>query len=165
MPPCLHFLPRLSDQRLIASPAEATPASDWRLWLGKPRSQRNARNQARSETGIAPRPTRVLLRAQKLHVCGSGTFGAFEGGGDSYPLGIFGSADQEASVMRAIRPDQKLTRRHQTCHFRKHATYEPAEFGGEIHKSHEIEPVPRSFCRRRSCTFAEVARLVPSGLT
>ena len=27
----------------------------------------------------------------------------------------------------------------------------------------EIEPVRRSFCRRRSCGFTEVARLVPSG--
>ena len=27
--------------------------------------------------------------------------------------------------------------------------------------SREVEPVSRSFCRRRSCTFTEVARLVP----
>ena len=31
--------------------------------------------------------------------------------------------------------------------------------------SREIEPVRRSFCRRRSCTFTEVARLVPSRRT
>ena len=52
-------------------------------------------------------------------------------------------------------------RRHQTCYLRKHATSAPAEFGGEI-QSREIEPVRRSFCRRRSCTCTEVALLAPS---
>ena len=33
---------------------------------------------------------------------------------------------------------------------------------GKFGMSVEIEPVRRSFCRRRSCTFAEVARLVRS---
>ena len=51
-------------------------------------------------------------------------------------------------------------RRHPTCEFRKHATSGPAELG---RKNHEIEPILRSLRRRGSCTFAEVARLVPSG--
>ena len=34
---------------------------------------------------------------------------------------------------------------------------------GKFTMSREIEPVRRSFCRRGSCTFTEVARLVPSG--
>ena len=34
---------------------------------------------------------------------------------------------------------------------------------GEFTTSREIEPIRRVFCRRRSCTFTEVARLVPSG--
>ena len=33
---------------------------------------------------------------------------------------------------------------------------------GKFTMSCEIEPVRRSFCRRRSCTFTEVARFVPS---
>ena len=48
--------------------------------------------------------------------------------------------------------------------FRKHATSVPAELGGEIRaKSREIGPMRRSLRRRRSRTFTEVARLVPSG--
>ena len=39
----------------------------------------------------------------------------------------------------------------------------PAELGGESPVSLEIEPVRRSFCRHGSCTFTEVARLVPYG--
>ena len=35
---------------------------------------------------------------------------------------------------------------------------------GKFTMSHEIEPVRRSLRRSRSCTFMEVARLVPSGL-
>ena len=34
---------------------------------------------------------------------------------------------------------------------------------GKFTTSREIEPVRMSFRRRRSCTFTEVARLVPSG--
>ena len=34
---------------------------------------------------------------------------------------------------------------------------------GKFKMSREIEPVRRSFCRHGSCTFTEVARLVPSG--
>ena len=51
---------------------------------------------------------------------------------------------------------------HQTWYFRNHATSAAAEFGGKCTTSCEIEPVRRSFCRCRSCTFTEVARLVPS---
>ena len=56
-------------------------------------------------------------------------------------------------------------RRHQTCYFRTHATSAAAEPGGEPHKimSREVKPVRRSLRRCRSCTFTEVARLVPSG--
>ena len=48
-------------------------------------------------------------------------------------------------------------------YFRKHATSAAAEFEDKFSMSREIEPVRRSFCRRRSRTFTEVARLVPSG--
>ena len=34
---------------------------------------------------------------------------------------------------------------------------------GEFTMSRKIEPVRRSFCRHGSCTFTELARLVPSG--
>ena len=34
---------------------------------------------------------------------------------------------------------------------------------GKFTTSLEIEPVRRSLCRRRSCTFTDAARLVPSG--
>ena len=38
----------------------------------------------------------------------------------------------------------------------------PAEFGGKVTMSREIEPECKSFCRHRSCTFTEVARWVPA---
>ena len=55
-----------------------------------------------------------------------------------------------------------LVRRHQTCDFRKHATSAPAELGGETHKttSREIKTARRSLCRRRSCTFTEIANIM-----
>ena len=61
-----------------------------------------------------------------------------------------------------------LIMRHQTCYFGEHATSAPAGehlfFGEKFTVSCEIEPVRRSYRRRGSCTFTEVARLVPSGL-
>ena len=36
---------------------------------------------------------------------------------------------------------------------------------GKFTRSREIEPVRRSFCRRRSCTFTKVTRLAHSGCT
>ena len=46
----------------------------------------------------------------------------------------------------------------QTLHFRQHQT---CDF--RFTTSVEIEPAGWSFCRHGSCTFTEVARLVPSG--
>ena len=41
------------------------------------------------------------------------------------------------------------------------ATSASARMGNSV--SREMEPVRRSFCGQGSCTFTEVARLVPSG--
>ena len=58
-----------------------------------------------------------------------------------------------------------ITRRHQTCHFRKRATSLPAEgpayrldFARHCHCGYLFE-----LCRRRSGTLTEVSRLVPPG--
>ena len=76
-----------------------------------------------------------------------------------------GGAPGSQTRARSAPCETELTdgsRQHQPCDFRSHATSAPAELGGEIHNLLRNR-ARRSFCRHGSCTFTEVARLVPSG--
>ena len=56
-----------------------------------------------------------------------------------------------------------FVRRRQTCYLPNVLRLRLQSSEWKFTTSREIEPVRRSFRRRRSCTFTEVARLVPSG--
>ena len=56
-------------------------------------------------------------------------------------------------------------RRRHTCDFSVNMPLPRLQSSeGKFNMSHEIESVRRSFRRHGSCTFTEVARLLPSGL-